>query len=209
MNDSPDKDPAHENSLVSKAQVHVPPAEAVLAVDSTASLERIAEAAGLTRVTIHRRFSSRQALIDALSARLNEQYLLALKQARAETAPPAVALHRLTEIIFELKISHRFTMDLNSDSLTGRPLLSRQAADGLDALFARLFTAGAITSADPAWGRQLYLTLLCEVGGLPEDAPSLNGAANDPSDKAGARTDLLVSTVIGALGGRNSRDTAQ
>ncbi|WP_328580760.1 TetR/AcrR family transcriptional regulator [Streptomyces sp. NBC_00370] len=183
-------------------------AEAVLAVDANASLERIAEAAGVARVTVHRRFSSRKALLEALSARLNEQYLVALGQARTETAPPVVALHRLTEVIFELKISHRFTMDLNSDALTGRPVLSREAADGLDTLFARLHAAGVITAADPAWGRQLYLTLLCEVGELPADSASLSSAANDPANVAGARTDLLVSTVIGALGGRNDHNAA-
>ncbi|BCJ50130.1 hypothetical protein Asp14428_16050 [Actinoplanes sp. NBRC 14428] len=63
-------------------------AEVVLADEPGAPLERIADAAGLARATVHRRFSSRKALIDALTAQLNERYLLGLKQARVDSAPP-------------------------------------------------------------------------------------------------------------------------
>jgi AcrR family transcriptional regulator len=176
-------------------------AEAVLAGDANATLERIADAAGLARATVHRRFSSRKALLEALTEQLNERYLLALKQARVETAPPVVALYRLTEIVFELKISHRFSIDLTSDSQTRGPVLSKEAQEGLDLLFARLYAAGVITAAGPAWCRQVYLALVQEVDHLPADSPDLAPPVNGPTDDRGARVDLLVRTVTGALGG--------
>ena len=162
-------------------------AEAVLADDPNASLERIGDAAGVARATVHRRFTSRQALLDALSEQLNERYLLVIEQAGVKTAPPVLALHRVSEIVFELKMSHRFTITLASAP-------GREVQDGLDLLFTRLHAAGAITAAGPAWCRQVYLALMSEVFLLPDDAPELA--------EADGRAGLLVRTVLGALGGR-------
>jgi AcrR family transcriptional regulator len=162
-------------------------AEAVLADDPTASLERIGDAAGVARATVHRRFTSRQALLDALSARLNERFLLVIEQAGVRTAPPVLALHRVSEIVFELKTSHRFTITLASAP-------GQEVLDGLDLLFARLHAAGVITAPGPAWCRQVYLALMNEVYLLPDDAPELA--------EADGRAGLLVRTVLGALGGR-------
>ncbi|MEV7366723.1 TetR/AcrR family transcriptional regulator [Streptomyces sp. NPDC003343] len=172
-------------------------AEQVLAVDPNATLEQIADAAGLTRITVHRRFSSRQALLEALNERFNERYLLALEQARVKTAPPLVALHRLTEIIFEFKLSHRSALVRFADPQTGGAVLAQGVVDGLDLLFSRLRAAESITAADPSWCRQVYVALLCEVERLPPQAPIEEGRAAE----VGARTDLLTRTVLGALGG--------
>ncbi|HWC79681.1 MAG TPA: TetR/AcrR family transcriptional regulator [Pseudonocardiaceae bacterium] len=169
----------------------------VLAVDPNATLERIADEAGLARATVHRRFASRQALLDALTEQLNERYLGGLDQARVDTAPPVIALYRLTEIVFDLKLGHRFAMELTADARTGFPALSPEAAAGLDLLFTRLHEAGAITAASPAWCRRVYLALLHEVDRLPADSPDLAPAA----DEMGARVELMFRTVLGALGG--------
>ncbi|MFF9205714.1 TetR/AcrR family transcriptional regulator [Streptomyces sp. NPDC014986] len=166
-------------------------AEAVLAVDATASLERIADAAGLARATVHRRFASRTALLDALAERIGQRYLAGLAEARVRTAPPLVALHRLTEIVFDLKLCHRFGAHLAA-------ALPPAVLDGLDLLFARLRDAGAITAVDPVWCRRVYLALLHEVHDLPADSPAL---ASETADETGARVALMVRTVVGALGG--------
>ncbi|MEU1304416.1 TetR/AcrR family transcriptional regulator [Streptomyces shenzhenensis] len=171
-------------------------AEAVFAEDPAASLERIADAAGLARVTVHRRFASRTALLDALAEQLSQRYLLGLTEAQVETAPPLVALHRLTEIVFDLKLGHRFAVQLSA-------ALTPAVLDGLDLLFARLRDAGAITAADPAWCRQVYLALLHEVYDLPAGSPTLTSAG--AGDEVEAKVDLLVRTAVGALGG--SSDT--
>ena len=171
-------------------------AEVVLADDPNASLERVADAAGLARATVHRRFASRQALVEALTQQLNERYLQGLKQARVETAPPLVALHRLTETVFALKISHRFAMNASADPVTRCPSLSPEVTAGLESLFARLRSAGVITADGPAWCVRVFLALLMEIDQLSADAPDLT-PAGDP----GARIDLLVRSVVGALGG--------
>ncbi|MBU2665291.1 TetR/AcrR family transcriptional regulator [Actinoplanes bogorensis] len=172
----------------------------VLAADPAAPMERIADAAGLARATVHRRFPTRRALLEALAAQLNDRYLLGLKQARVETAPPVVALYRLAETVFELKISHRFAIEQSSDRERARPLLTAEVVAGLDLLFTRLHAEGAITAAGPAWCRQVFLALLQEVDQLPADAPELGGA--EPDAVLGARVELLVASVLGALGGR-------
>ncbi|MFD8339517.1 TetR/AcrR family transcriptional regulator [Streptomyces solisilvae] len=147
---------------------------------------------GLARVTVHRRFASRTALLNALAEQLTQRYLLGLEEARVETAPPLVALYRLTEIVFDLKLSHRFAVQLSA-------AITPAVLDGLDLLFARLRDAGAITAADPVWGRQVYLALLHEVHDLPAGSPTL--ASPGAGDEVEAKVNLLVRTVVGALGG--------
>lgn len=171
-------------------------AETVLAVDANASLERIADAAGLARTTVHRRFASRTALLDALAEQLSHRYLLGLAQARVKTAPPLIALHRLTEIVFDLKLSHRFAVQLAA-------ALTPAVLDGLDLLFTRLRDTGAITAVDSAWSRRVYLALLHEVHDLPADSPTLASSAT--GDETEAKVNLLIQTALGALGG--SHDT--
>ncbi|MER7879367.1 TetR family transcriptional regulator [Streptomyces solisilvae] len=174
-------------------------AETVLAEDANASLERIADAAGLARATVHRRFASRTALLDALAEQLSQRYLLGLAEARVKTAPPLIALHRLTEIVFDLKLSHRFAVQLSA-------AITPAVLDGLDLLFARLRDTGAITTVDPAWCRRVYLALLHEVHDLPADSTALASSAT--GDETEAKVDLLVRTALGALGGSHGATTA-
>src|SRR3954462_6178527 len=88
-------------------------AERVLAEDSGASMEQIAEAAGLTRITVHRRFANRQALLEALSVSAMEQLLEAIEEARPNAAPAPAALYRVTENVLRVKSAHRFTLTHN------------------------------------------------------------------------------------------------
>jgi AcrR family transcriptional regulator len=181
-------------------------ANTVLTADPGASLERIAEEAGLARATVHRRFSSRQALLDALAQQLTDRYLLGLKQARVKTAPPVIALHRLTEIALKLKIGHPFANRLlpPPDS-PGAPASNPEILEGLDTLFTRLHEAGEITASDPAWCSRLYLAILMEIADLPADSPALGLRNDDLADEIGTRTDLLIRTLLGALGGAPPR----
>lgn len=177
-------------------------AKTVLTADPNASLEQVAEEAGLARATVHRRFSSRQALLDALVRELNAHYVRALEQARVRTAPPVVALHRLTELAFELKISHPFEINcMPAAPGPHGPAADPAIQEGLHVLFTRLHAAGEIAAGDPAWCRSIYLALLHEVHSLPAESPMLAGTANAAGDEIGARVELLVKTLIGALGG--------
>lgn len=172
-------------------------AKVVLADDPTASLERIADEAGLARATVHRRFACRKALLDALFAQLNEQYLHALDEAKVETAPPLVALHRVTELVIGIKFGHRLMVDVVSRVHNGHSFLGDEVVERAELLFSRLHAAGAITAASPSWCLRLYLAVLDAVHQLPAGAPELG-----EGDDAAARTRLQVSTVLGALGGR-------
>src|ERR1044072_6878361 len=78
-------------------------AERVLAEDPGAPMEQIAEAAGLARTTVHRRFANRQALIEALAASAKQQLTDAIDDAHLDTAPPLAALHRATANTLRVK----------------------------------------------------------------------------------------------------------
>jgi AcrR family transcriptional regulator len=177
-------------------------ARKVFTDDPNASLEQVAEVAGLARATVHRRFSSRQALLDALVRDLNARYGHAFERARVATSPPAVALYRLTEMAFELKISHPFVISLTPTPRSpGSPASDPAIQEGLDLLFGRLHAAGEITVDDPAWCRRVYLALLHEVHELPADSPVLTATEDAAVDDISTRVQLLVTTLVGALGG--------
>ncbi|PRY32446.1 TetR/AcrR family transcriptional regulator [Umezawaea tangerina] len=182
-------------------------AQQVLAEDPTASLERVAEAAGLARATVHRRFASRQALLDALVRDLTDRYLAIIKEVRVKTAPPMVVLHRATEISLRLKYGHPFVTSLTpTHESPGAPAAHPEIVEGLEILFTRLHEGGYTTTSDPAWARVVYLALLQEVYSLPADSPSLGlGDDADADDEVEARVGLLVTTLLGALGGSPRR----
>ncbi|MHA3024237.1 TetR/AcrR family transcriptional regulator [Mycobacterium sp. BMJ-28] len=139
-------------------------AERVLAEDANASMERIAEAAGLTRITVHRRFANRQALLEALSVSAMQQLLEAIEEGRPNSAPALIALYRVTANVLRVKSAWRFT-------LTHHTSLSDAAATiwaDIDAhtveLLARAQREGLLAdSADLGWLRQVYYALLGEA----------------------------------------------
>jgi AcrR family transcriptional regulator len=165
-------------------------AEEVLAQDPQASLGRIADAAGLARATVHRRFTTRDALLVALADQLNARYLQALVEAEIDSGTPRHALDRLAHSVFALKLGNRFAI-----ALEGTP--DAEVLAGLDALFERLRGAGDITASDPAWCRGVCLALLDEAWRLPTSSPDLT-----TDDEVSARTALFVPALLGALGGR-------
>jgi len=178
-------------------------ARKVLAEDPSASLERIAEVAGLARATVHRRFASRQARLDALVQDLADRYLSIIEEVRMRTAPPLVALHRATESALRLKCGHPFvTSRTPSHQSPGAPASHPRIVEELEILFGRLHAEGHITASDPAWGRLVYLALLNEVHDLPADSSTLALCADADADtELDARVDLLTTTLLHALSG--------
>ena len=110
-------------------------AERVLAEDAGASVEQIAEAAGLTRITVHRGFANRQALLEALAVSAKQQLIDAIEEARPDSAPALVALYRVTANVMRVKSTWRHTL-----SHATAPL-SRPAAGGR--------TSGRVSSVSP------------------------------------------------------------
>lgn len=161
-------------------------AERVLAENPGASLEQIAEQAGLTRTTVHRRFANRQALIDALAISAKQQLAEAIAEARPDAAPALVALYRVTANVLRTKSAWRFTL--------GNPMADTSAAAAIWAeinagtlkLLARAQREGLLDKAtDLEWTRQVYYALLTEALKVP-------GADPDPD----ALATLVIDTLL-------------
>jgi AcrR family transcriptional regulator len=165
-------------------------AERVLAEDAGASMEQIAEAAGLTRITVHRRFANRQALLEALSVSAMQQLLDAIEEARPNSAPALVAMYRVTANVLRVKSAWRFTLThITSLSEAAAALWADIDANTVE-LLARAQREGLLAQAtDLAWMRQVYYALLTEA--LNRPGTEQDSAAHDP--------DVLAALVIDTL----------
>jgi AcrR family transcriptional regulator len=161
-------------------------AERVLSADPAATMEQIAEAAGVARTTVHRRFATRDALVDALAAWATRRFAEAVDAVSLEGAPPLVALYQVTANVLEVKIGWGFGMTRASASPD--PEVVRVHADVLakcDRLFRRAQEAGALRAdADLAWARRVYYALIHEV--------STGDDAKDPAALATQVVDTLL-----------------
>lgn len=144
-------------------------ADAVFTRNPAASMEEVAKVAGVARATVHRRFTSRDALYDALAQQLDEKLRQALDAAAVRTAPPLVALYQLTVTTLELKSDWRASW-----RLVDQGGLAPEVIADLDLLFRRARDAGLLQDAvDPLWVRGVYMALVHEAAlARPEGAPS-------------------------------------
>src|SRR5690349_13580310 len=85
-------------------------AERILSRNPAASMEQIAEAAGVARTTVHRRFASRDALVDAMTAWATRRFAEAVESAYTTTAPALVTLHQVTANVLRVKIDWGYAM---------------------------------------------------------------------------------------------------
>jgi AcrR family transcriptional regulator len=161
-------------------------AERVLAQDGGASMEQIAEAAGVTRITVHRRFANRQALLEALAVSAKQQLIDAIEEARPDSAPALVALYRVTANVMRVKSAWRFTLShANPHSDAAAAIWADINAHTLE-LLRRAQREGLLDpAADLEWTRQVYYALLSEAVNRP-------GADQDPDALATLVTDTLL-----------------
>jgi AcrR family transcriptional regulator len=170
-------------------------AERVLSANPAASMEQIAEDAGVARTTIHRRFATRQALMDAMADAAVAQLRAVIDEGRPETAPPLVALHEITAKVLRTKISWRFALDLPAAPGSAAAEGQRDVARRCLELFARARDLGMLApDADLEWTRRVYYALIGEA---------LHGddADTDP-DVLAAR---IVDTLLHGVGPRSSQ----
>ncbi|WP_445042174.1 TetR/AcrR family transcriptional regulator [Streptomyces sp. SAS_272] len=153
-------------------------------------MEQVAEAAGPARITVHRRFANRQALLEALAVSAKRQLVDALEEARPQAAPALVALHRVTANVLRVKNTWRFTLRHATAHTPAAAALREEIDTHTVDLMNRAQREGLIASdADLAWTRQVYYALLGEAVDRP-------GAEQDP---AAQDPDAMATLVIDAL----------
>ncbi|WP_017572091.1 TetR/AcrR family transcriptional regulator [Nocardiopsis halotolerans] len=138
-------------------------AERVLSRNPTVSMEQIAEAAGVARSTVHRRFTTREALLEALTEWASRQFANAVEASNPETTPPMVALYVVTANVLRVKASWGFAMSrpVAEGSVTSEihADVSRRCVD----LFERCKLAGVMREdVDTEWARKVYYSLMDE-----------------------------------------------
>jgi AcrR family transcriptional regulator len=139
-------------------------AERVLTRDPAATMEEIAAAAGVARTTVHRRFSTREALIASLAGWASRQLEAAVDEARPDTAPPLVALYQATANVLRVKFSWGFSMGTALAKGGEVEEIQCRMLDTCDRLFRRLRDSGALRAdVDPVWARRVYYALIHEA----------------------------------------------
>jgi AcrR family transcriptional regulator len=165
-------------------------AEQVFSADPSASLEVVARAAGVARTTVHRRFSSRDELLDALVDAVNAKLREAVAGANVETSPPLVALYQLTVATLDLKADWRASwqfIDLGSEGPRGIALDNIAA---LDSLLQRSRNVDLLRpGVDIRWARNVYIALIHEAATARPDDESASEWAN-----------LIMQTLLGGVG---------
>jgi AcrR family transcriptional regulator len=164
-------------------------ADLVLAQDSAATLQQIADAAGVARTTVHRRFANREALLDALMQDMLEQMEAVVDNSRPETAPPLVALHELSAGYIRVKRGWRYH-DVRPTAVHDDVI--ERIMDKNKALFQRLADAGIIAAdTDLDWAVRVHFALLHEAIQRRDDT------GNEPDTLAA----LVTQTLVGGLRG--------
>ncbi|KND37291.1 TetR/AcrR family transcriptional regulator [Streptomyces acidiscabies] len=153
-------------------------------------MEQIAEAAGLTRITVHRRFANRQALLEALAVSAKQQLIDAIEEARPDAAPALVALHRVTANVLRVKSTWRFTLSHATAHTETAAALWEEIDTHTVSLLTRAQHEGLLApGADLDWARQVYYALLSEAIDRP-------GAEQDPDTLA----TLVIDTLLHGAG---------
>lgn len=140
-------------------------AERVLAANPAATMEQVAEAAGVARTTVHRRFATREALLDELTGWAARQFAEAVDSARPDATPPLVALYQVTANVLRVKTSWSFAMNRTFEE--AHPEAARIHADirvRCVQLLRRARDAGVLRpDADLDWTRRVYYALIHEA----------------------------------------------
>jgi AcrR family transcriptional regulator len=117
-----------------------------------ASLDDIAGVAGVSRQTVYAHFGSRQALLEAVTARVMDEALTALRTARLGEGPPAAALARLLDVAWQVTARYPLLFHLQVVSPGDGTARGRAITGLLEDLIRRGQAAGDFDPAlSPRW----------------------------------------------------------
>ncbi|MFE7796900.1 TetR/AcrR family transcriptional regulator [Nocardia sp. NPDC057440] len=173
-------------------------AERVLSDNPNATLEQIAEVAGVARTTVHRRFANREDLVRTMALTAWRRMSAAVDAARPQTAPPLVALHQATANVIEIKYGASYALDRIDMTDPEVAEIQADVFEKCDAVFARAQTEGVIApDADLTWVRRVYLALITET---------VHGATElDTTTDPDTLASRVIDTLLGGVGAGHAR----
>lgn len=132
-----------------------------LARNPGTSLDQIAVAADVSRITVFRYFSNRQQLMYALMQEANRVFFEIMEPLMAEDLPAGLKLHRLVEVLIPYGATFRFL--LYEPCRSDDPRMERLSQDyrnSLHTMVQALATEGLLGSHMPAWWATRHLDTL-------------------------------------------------
>lgn len=196
----------------SKATQVLEASDRLLRTNPQATLEEVAEAAGVSRTTVYRRFPTRQDLSVALSRWAVGRITEALEQAEIGVAPAYVALYQAARNVIGVKVSLEYArgLALPDDGVVHR--YRDRMREMADQLLTQCRDEGVIRDdVDLGWARSMFYALVHEAVlrapalGTPLDAPASTTTLNASTDYDATHehlTRLVVDSLLGGLGTR-------
>ena len=153
----------------------------LLAEDPSASMQAIADAAGVSRPTVYRRFLSRDALIDAIRNEALAEVLERLEAAAASQEPAAGALERLIRELAGVAARYPLLLELFRRGQQHGPPAQKpalpQVARAFDALVARGLRDGTLRT-----GLRADVLRQVTIGGLAVALRLGHASGRDPEE---------------------------
>jgi AcrR family transcriptional regulator len=163
----------------------------LIAVDAAVSLEQVAASAGVSRATLYHHFSSRDALMDALTERSVAEVTSALAAGRPDEGSPTEAMERLLLAAWQVVGRYRGLVIVNQ-RLEGSELRAR--LEPALALLRRLIVRGQRAGDfDPELPVQWLIAVLTDLIHAASGQVCAGAMTTDEAQRA------LLRTVAGVL----------